>query len=119
MQDSDLDELDDAALDRLDHGVIGVDHDGIVVRYNRAEAERTGFSRWRVIGRELRELAGAMAAGELADRVRAFSATHEPRARFTCSLRRRRATARAATVELIRSPGGDRVYVCIVPEPTR
>lgn len=108
--------LRDDDLDQLGFGVIGVDRDGVIVRYNRAEAERSGFSRWRVIGRDLAEVAGAMSARELADRVREFLAAGGANMELTCSLRRPGArNAIDATVELIRGRGDAAVYVCVVP----
>jgi photoactive yellow protein len=112
--------LRDDDLDQLEFGVIGVDRDGVIVRYNRAEAERAGFSRWRVLGRDLAEVAGAMSARELGDRVREFLAADGASAVFTCVLRQRsgaRDAAIDATVELIRGRGDAAVYVCVVPEP--
>ncbi|MBA2540893.1 MAG: hypothetical protein H0V17_14735 [Deltaproteobacteria bacterium] len=54
-----LDDLDDAALDRLPFGVICLRPDGTVERMNRTESERSGIQRWRAIGRDyFREVAG-------------------------------------------------------------
>lgn len=47
-----LDDLDDAALDRLPFGVVCLSPEGTVERYNRAEAERAGIQRWRALGRQ-------------------------------------------------------------------
>ena len=47
-----LDDLDDAALDRLPFGVVCLSPDGTVERYNRAESERAGIQRWRALGRD-------------------------------------------------------------------
>ncbi len=47
-----LDNLDDAALDRLPFGVVCLSPDGTVERYNRAESERAGIQRWRALGRD-------------------------------------------------------------------
>ena len=53
-----LDDLDDAALDRLPFGVVCLSPDGTVERYNRVESERAGIQRWRALGRDyLRDVA--------------------------------------------------------------
>ncbi len=44
---------DDAALDGLDFGVIGMDSLGLVRRYNRFESAAAGLSQARVIGQPL------------------------------------------------------------------
>ena len=108
----DFDQLDDLALDQLPFGVIGIGADGIVRRYNRVEATRSGLSRWRVIGRAIHEIAGAMGAHDLASRISAFAAAPTGGMRFECRLGRPGRTDRA-TVVLRR--GGERanVYVCI------
>ncbi len=62
-----LDDLDDAALDRLPFGVVCLSPEGTVERYNRAESERAGIQRWRALGRDFfRDVAirdGAALAG--------------------------------------------------------
>lgn len=47
-----LDELDDAALDRLPFGVVCLSPSGTIERYNRTESERAGIQRWRALGRD-------------------------------------------------------------------
>ncbi len=47
-----LDDLDDAALDRLPFGVVCLSPSGTVERYNRAESKRAGIQRWRALGRD-------------------------------------------------------------------
>ncbi|HMJ84971.1 MAG TPA: PAS domain-containing protein [Vicinamibacterales bacterium] len=46
-----IDWLSEQQLDALPFGVIGLDSDGKVIAYNAAEAQRAGFERSRVIGR--------------------------------------------------------------------
>ncbi len=48
-----IDALDDAALDRLDFGVIGFDADTRVRRYNAFESRLAGLSPDRVLGHAL------------------------------------------------------------------
>ena len=47
---SHLGELSDAELDDLDFGVIGIDADGVVRRYNALESRLAGLSPQRVLG---------------------------------------------------------------------
>ena len=108
----DLDQRDDTELDQLPFGVIGVGTDGTVRRINLAAATRSGLSRWRVLGRGLHEIAGAMGAAELAAQVSAFATMPASRARFVCRLARRGCADHA---EVFLRRGGERadVYVCI------
>ena len=48
-----LAELSDAELDDLDFGVIGIDADGVVRRYNAFESKLAGLSPQRVLGNAL------------------------------------------------------------------
>ena len=48
-----LGELSDADLDDLDFGVIGIDADGVVRRYNACESKLAGLSPQRVLGHAL------------------------------------------------------------------
>jgi photoactive yellow protein len=47
-----LDRLTDEELDALPYGVVQIDADGRILTYNRAEAEDTGFTLQRPIGRD-------------------------------------------------------------------
>lgn len=47
---ADLAGMDDAALDRLPFGVIGMDRDGIGQAYNQIESRLAGLDRERIIG---------------------------------------------------------------------
>ena len=58
-----LDDLDDAALDKLPFGVVRLSPTNAVERYNRAESERAGIQRWRALGRDFfRDIAGTNAS---------------------------------------------------------
>jgi photoactive yellow protein len=50
---SDLDRCTDAELDALDFGVIGIDGEGVVKRYNAFESKAAGLSSQRVLGQPL------------------------------------------------------------------
>ena len=45
-----LGEMSDTELDELDFGVIGIDADGVVCRYNAFESKLAGLSPQRVLG---------------------------------------------------------------------
>lgn len=104
-----LDDLDDAALDRLPFGVVCLSPDGIVTRLNRAEAERRGIQRWRAIGRDyFREVAGTN-AGELATHVGKLVPGNSTRVFHTFRGYHR---ADDAVIDMSRCDAG-RVYLCI------
>lgn len=50
---SELDRSSDAELDALDFGVIGIDAEGVVRRYNAFESKAAGLSSQRVLGQPL------------------------------------------------------------------
>ncbi len=50
---SELDRFADADLDALDFGVIAIDGDGVVRRYNAFESRAAGLSSQRVLGQPL------------------------------------------------------------------
>lgn len=107
-----LDSLDDAALDHLPFGVIRIGPTGRVERYNRAEAERSGMQKWRVLGRDFyRELIGDEGPA-LAAEVAAVPPGE--RARVQHRFRRYRKTE-DVTIDVARIPGGG-AYLCIASE---
>lgn len=104
-----LDDLDDAALDRLPFGVVCLSSKGIVTRLNRTEAERRGIQRWRAIGRDyFREVAGTNAT-ELATEVDRLAPGASTRLFHTFRGFHR---ADDAVIDVSRSEAG-RVYLCI------
>jgi photoactive yellow protein len=103
-----LDDLDDAALDRLPFGVIRLSPSGVVERYNRTEAERAGIQRWRALGRDyFRDVAPS--AVELAEHVDALAPGARTRVFHTFRGFHRED---AAYVDMSRCEEG-RVYLCI------
>ena len=108
-----LDALDDAALDHLPFGVIRLGPTGRVERFNRAEAERAGMQRWRVLGRDYyREVVGVGGAA-LAAEVAAVPIGARVRVRHL--LQRYRKTEQV-TIEVARTRSGG-AYLCIEPVP--
>ena len=53
-----LDAADDATLDGLTFGVVGLDASGITTRYNRRESQLAGLSRDTVVGQDFFMTAG-------------------------------------------------------------
>jgi photoactive yellow protein len=103
-----LDDLDDAALDRLPFGVVCLKPDGTVERFNRTEAERAGIQRWRAIGRDyFRDVAPN--APELAQHVGALSPGAASRVFHTFRGYHR---LDDAVIDMSRCEAG-RVYLCI------
>ncbi|MEO8700109.1 MAG: hypothetical protein ABI867_08700 [Kofleriaceae bacterium] len=104
-----LDDLDDAALDRLPFGVIRLGPTDVVERLNRTEADRAGIQRWRAIGRDyFRDVAGTN-ADLLAEHVHALAPGSTARVFHTFRGFHRSVEA---VVDISRCETG-RVYLCI------
>lgn len=70
-----LDERSDVELDALPFGVIGLDEEGIVLRYNLYESRLARLDRNQVVGRDFfREIAPCMGADDFQRRYRGFIA---------------------------------------------
>jgi hypothetical protein len=107
-----LDDLDDAALDRLPFGVVRLSPSGTVERFNRTEAERTRIQRWRALGRDyFRDVAGPTAP-QLAAQVSTVAPGTCTRVFHT--FRSYRRADDDAVIDVSRSDEG-RVYLCIRP----
>src|SRR5258706_15253782 len=103
-----LDDLDDAALDRLPFGVIRLSPTGVVERLNRAEAERAGIQRWRAIGRDyFRDVAPS--AGDLAEQINTLAPGSRARIFHTFRGFHR---VDSTVIDMSRCDEG-RVYLCI------
>lgn len=110
-----LESLPEAQLDELPYGVICLQRDGTILRYNLAEARLARLDRALVRGRSFfHEVAPCTARPEFQGRVEAFLA--DPRGAaterfpylFDFSF-----GAQVVTVELVRSRWPDRVYLLI------
>lgn len=109
MEPNCLDHLDDTALDALPFGVVCLSPAGVVERFNRAEAERTGIQRWRALGRDyFRDVAGP-AGRELAAQLAELPPGASTRVHHTFRGYHR---ATEAEVDAARCAAG-RVYLCI------
>jgi PAS domain-containing protein len=109
MEPTCFDHLDDSALDALPFGVVCLSPAGVVERFNRAEAERTGIQRWRALGRDyFRDVAGP-AGSELAAMLASLKPGAATRVRHTFRSYHR---STEAEVEAARCEAG-RTYLCI------
>lgn len=106
---TDLDSLDDGALDRLPFGVVRIAPSGRIDRYNRTESERSGIPRWRALGRNYFRDVAAGRATELAETIAALDAGNCIRVEHTFRGHHRETRA---VVDLSRSIAGH-VYLCI------
>ena len=111
----DLDARTDQDLDLLPYGVIALDREGVIVRYNRVEARLARLDRALVLGKDFfRTVAPCTATPEFEGRFRAFIADpHGPsRIRFEYVFNFRFG-AQEVDIDLVRSSLPDRVYVCV------
>ena len=105
--------MSDAELDALPFGVICLDPQGKVLRYNLAEARLARLDRAQVVGKSFfRRIAPCTATPEFEGRVRAFFSGTQPVERFGY-LFDFKFGAQQVEVELVRVPVNDRVYLLI------
>jgi photoactive yellow protein len=105
--------MGDAELDGLPFGVIALDREGRVLRYNLAESRFARLDRAQVLGRDFfRRVAPCTATPAFEGRVRAFFAGAQPVDRFSY-LFDFKFGAQDVQVELVRVPANDRVYLLI------
>jgi hypothetical protein len=109
MEPTCLDDLDDAALDALPFGVVCLSPAGVVERFNRVEAERTGIQRWRALGRDYFTDVAGPAGPELAAHLATLAPGSATRVHHTFRSYHR---AVEAEVAASRCEAG-RVYLCI------
>jgi photoactive yellow protein len=105
--------LSDAELDALPFGVICLDAEGVVLRYNLAESRLARLDRAQVVGKNFyRRVAPCTATNEFEGRVRAFLTNGPPIGRFSYVFDFKFG-AQQVDVELVRVPGNERVYLLI------
>lgn len=108
-----VDTLDDAALDELPFGVIGLDAAANVVRYNLAEARLARLDRQAVLGLPFfARVAPCTATDAFEGRVRRFVAGQSSETRFSYVFDFRFG-AQEVDVELVRGSGRCAVYLLI------
>ncbi|MEZ4400210.1 MAG: V4R domain-containing protein [Kofleriaceae bacterium] len=108
-----LDRYDDAQLDELPFGVVGLDPRGTIVRYNLAEARLARLDRSRVLGRAFfSEIAPCTATPEFQGRFQAFVAGRDARITFPYVFDFTFG-AQEVEVELVRSTRPALFYLCI------
>lgn len=100
-------------LDQLPFGVICLDRDGKILRYNLAESRLARLDRAQVLGKNFfRRVAPCTATPEFEGRVRAFFVSQDPIDRFPY-LFDFKFGAQQVDVELIRGAQGDTVFLLI------
>jgi photoactive yellow protein len=105
--------MSDAELDALPFGVICLDPNGKVLRYNLAEARLARLDRAQVVGKNFfRRVAPCTATPDFEGRVRAFFAGNQPLDRFGY-LFDFKFGAQKVDIELVRVPANDRVYLLV------
>ncbi len=111
----DLHTKTDQELDLLPYGVIALDREGTVVRYNRVEARLARLDRALVLGKNFfRKIAPCAATPEFEGRFRAFA--DDPRGpsrlRFEYVFNFRFGS-QEVDIDLVRSSSPDHVYICV------
>lgn len=105
--------LSDVELDALPFGVICLDPEGKVLRYNLAESRLARLDRAQVLGKNFfRRIAPCTATPEFEGRVRAFFSASLPMDRFPY-LFDFKFGAQQVEIELLRAPANDRVYLLV------
>jgi len=109
-----LDRVSDADLDALPFGVIGLDPDGVIHRYNLAEARLARLDRNQVLGKNFfRRVAPCTATPEFEGRFRAFVASGAvgvSRFEYVFDFK---FGAQQVAVEVVRGALPGRFYLCI------
>ena len=105
--------MSDAELDALPFGVICLDPDGKVLRYNLAEARLARLDPAQVVGKNFfRRVAPCTATPEFEGRVRSFFTATKPVDQFGY-LFDFKFGAQQVEIELVRVPANDRVYLLV------
>lgn len=112
IRSSQVDTVDDSELDTIDFGVVALDADGVVLRYNLYESRLARLDRNQVLGRNFfTDVAPCTRCEEFEGRFRHVVATGD-RVQFEF-LFDFRFGAQKVAVEIISIPGGDRYYLLI------
>ncbi|MDX2015839.1 MAG: PAS domain-containing protein [Myxococcaceae bacterium] len=105
--------LSDEELDAVPFGVIGLTPDGVIARYNLAEARFARLDRSRVVGRRFfDEVAPCTRTDAFQGRFVQFLGTNEPFVRFSYVFDFKFG-AQTVDIELVRDPASPLVYVCV------
>jgi len=110
-----VDHLDDAELDELPFGVVCMDPEGTILRYNLAEARMARLDRNSVIGRSFfGQVAPCTAVPEFEGRFEKLveGRTEEPLLRFDF-LFDFKFGAQEVDIEMLRAPGTERFYILV------
>lgn len=110
-----LDTLDDAQLDDLGFGVICLDDQGTILKYNLAEARLARLDRSRVVGKDFfKQIAPCTATPDFLGRFQQFCTSREPRISFPYIFDFKFG-AQEVQVELVRASASRirRYFICI------
>jgi photoactive yellow protein len=121
-----IDERSDAELDAMQFGVIGLDPDGVILRYNLYESRLARLDRNQVVGRNFfSEIARCTRTENFEGRFRAFVArggmaadgvTRHERFEFVFDFR---FGAQDVTVDIVRAGTADRYYLLVNRQKVR
>ncbi|MBK8256301.1 MAG: PAS domain-containing protein [Polyangiaceae bacterium] len=112
---STIDERSDAELDALPFGVISLDEEGIILRYNLYESRLARLDRNQVLGRNFfTDIAPCTSTQEFEGRFRAFVNEADPQKRVRFDyIFDFKFGAQEVSVELLRVPAAARFYLLI------
>ncbi len=109
-----LDRLGDEELDALDFGVIGIDAEGVVRRYNAFESKAAGLSLARVLGQPLFTVVAPcmnnFMVAQRFDEARETASTLDATVDYVLTLRMRPVKVK---LRLLAAPGGANRYVLV------
>jgi len=109
-----LDALSDEELDTLPFGVIGLDAEGSIRRYNVAEARFARLDRAQVVGKSFfTEIARCTATAEFQGRFEVLVKTPESESIAFDFVFAFRFGAQQVNIDIGRAPGTARFYVCV------
>lgn len=110
---SDVPTLTDDELDAVPFGVIALTYDGVIAKYNMAEARFARLDRARVVGRRFfDEIAPCTRTDAFQGRFVQFLRTDEPLARFAYVFDFKFG-AQMVDIELVRAAAAQLIYVCV------
>jgi photoactive yellow protein len=105
--------LTDAELDAVPFGVIALTHDGVITKYNLAEARFARLDRARVVGRRFfDEIAPCTRTPQFQGRFVSFLGSSEPQLSFQYVFDFKFG-AQTVDIELVRDAAARLVYVCV------
>jgi photoactive yellow protein len=101
--------LADEALDALPYGVVELDHQGKVLRYNAVESQYSGLPRERVIGRHFFHHVAPCTDNRIVAKRYSVAALDET-IQYTFSLRMKPVPV---MLRMLKAPGSERMYLLV------